>query len=131
MNKVMLLGRLTANAELRFTQAGQAVCSFTLVTNETFTRQNGEKGEITEFHRCVLWGKRGQALHQYLTKGRQFCVEGRLQTRRWEDKNKTVHYTTEIVVSNIEFGASPQNQSGAVEPPPSEDTMPPPPPDME
>ncbi|MBW2726442.1 MAG: single-stranded DNA-binding protein, partial [Deltaproteobacteria bacterium] len=96
VNKAILVGNLGRDPELRHTQNGQAVVNFTLATSENWTDKNGERVERTEWHRIVVWGKTGEMCAQYLSKGRTVYVEGRIQTREWEDKDGNKRYTTEI-----------------------------------
>ncbi len=103
VNKVFLIGRLGSNPEVRYTSNGTAVAHFNLATNDTWTDKNGQKQERTEWHRVIAWTKLGELCGQYLSKGRQVFVEGRLQTRDWTDKDGTKRYTTEIVAQNIQF----------------------------
>jgi len=103
VNKVILIGNLGRDPELRYTPGGQAVANFTLATNERFTSKDGEKQERTEWHRIVAWGRTGELCAQYLSKGRSVYVEGRLQTREWEDKEGQKRRTTEIVATTVQF----------------------------
>jgi single-strand DNA-binding protein len=103
VNKVLLIGRLGGDPEVRYTTNGGAVANFNLATNENWTDKNGQKQERTEWHRIVIWGKMAELCGQYLSKGRQAYVEGRLQTREWNDKDGNKRYTTEIVAQNIQF----------------------------
>ncbi len=103
VNKVIVLGRLGQEPELKYTAGGSAVCSFSLATNETWTDKSGQKQERTEWHRIVVWGKLAELCNQYLTKGRQAYVEGKLTTRSWEDKNGQKRYTTEINAQTVQF----------------------------
>lgn len=97
VNKVILVGNLGADIELRYTPSGTAVGNVRIATTETWTdRNSGERREQTEWHRVVLWGKQAETLQEYLTKGRQIFVEGRLQTRSWEDRDGNKRYTTEV-----------------------------------
>lgn len=102
VNKVILLGRLGQNPELKYTPSGAAVCQFSLATSENWMK-DGQKQEKTEWHRVVVWGKLAELCNQYLQKGRQVYLEGRLQTRSWDDKNGQKRYTTEINASTIQF----------------------------
>ena len=86
VNRVILVGNLGADSELRFTGAGAAVAKFRLATSEVFKDKEGQKREETEWHRVNLWGKQAETIQQYLTKGKQVYVEGRLQTHKWQDK---------------------------------------------
>lgn len=103
MNKVILMGRLGRDPELRYTESGQPVANFSIATNERWKDKDGESQERTEWHRLVVWGKQAEVCEKYLTKGRQVLVEGRLQTREWADKNGEAKKTTEIVVTHVEF----------------------------
>src|SRR4051794_35925485 len=103
INKVILIGNLGADPEVRFTQGGQAVANFTIATSESWNDKNGQKQERTEWHRIVVWGKLGELCGEYLAKGRQCFVEGRLQTREWTDKENRKNYTTEVVANNVVF----------------------------
>jgi single-strand DNA-binding protein len=101
VNKVILVGHLGRDAELRYTPGGAAVATLNLATSETWKDNAGQKQERTEWHRCVLWGKQAESLSEYLTKGKQIFVEGRLQTRKWTDKDGHDKYTTEIRVDRV------------------------------
>ena len=103
VNKVILVGNLGANPEMRFTQAGQAVANLRLATTERWTDRGGQKQEATEWHRVVVWGKQAEIVGQYLTKGRQVYVEGRIRTRQWQDQTGQKRYTTEIVAQNVQM----------------------------
>ncbi len=103
VNKVILVGNLGADPEMRFTPSGQAVANFRIATSESWTDKQGQKQERTEWHRIVVWGKLGELCGEYLGKGRQCFVEGRLQTREWTDKENRKNYTTEVVASNVVF----------------------------
>ena len=99
VNKVLLVGNLGRDAEVKVTASGQSVASFSIATTETWTK-DGEKKEKTEWHRIVLWGRQADTLQPYLTKGKQIYVEGRLETRNWE-KDGQKHYTTEVKADRI------------------------------
>jgi len=103
VNKVILLGRLGQNPEVRHTPSGASVANFSLATNESWMDKSGQKQERTEWHRIVVWGKLADLCGQYLTKGRQAYVEGRLQTRQWQDKDGQTKYTTEIQAQTVQF----------------------------
>jgi single-strand DNA-binding protein len=103
VNKVILVGNLGADPEVRFTPSGQAVANFRIATSESWTDKSGQKQERTEWHRIVVWGKLGELCGEYLAKGRQCFVEGRLQTRERTDKENKKNYTTEIVANNVVF----------------------------
>jgi single-strand DNA-binding protein len=96
VNKVILVGNLGRDAELRYTPGGAAVATLNLATTEVWNDKGGQRQEKTEWHRIVLWGKQAESLQEYLTKGKQIYVEGRLQTRQWDDKDGNKRYTTEI-----------------------------------
>ena len=96
VNKVILVGNLGRDAELRYTPGGAAVSTINMATTEVWNDKAGQKQEKTEWHRVVLWGKSAESLTEYLTKGKQIYVEGRLQTRQWDDKDGNKRYTTEI-----------------------------------
>ena len=96
VNKVILVGNLGRDAELRYTPGGAAVATINMATTEVWNDKGGQRQEKTEWHRVVLWGKSAESLTEYLTKGKQIYVEGRLQTRQWDDKDGNKRYTTEI-----------------------------------
>lgn len=133
VNKVILIGHLGAPPELRYTPNGnQPVANFRIATNDKWTDKGGQPQERTEWHRIVVWGKLAELCNQYLTKGRQVYVEGRLQTREWMDKENKKNYTTEVVAQQVTFlggrdGASAgRGAAGANEdfgPPPPEMTQ--------
>lgn len=125
VNKVIIIGRLGADPEVRYTTNGGAVANFTLATNESWTDKSGQKQERTEWHRVVAWGKLGELCGQYLAKGRQAYVEGRLQTRDWNDKDGNKRYTTEVIAQNIQFLGGPAERSGKSDFAPSNDFVPP------
>jgi single-strand DNA-binding protein len=103
INKVILVGNLGAAPEMRFTQGGQAVANLRLATTERWTDKNGQKQEATEWHRVVVWGKQAEIMAQYLTKGRQIYVEGKIRTRQWQDQQGQKRYSTEVVAQNIQM----------------------------
>ncbi len=103
LNKVILIGNLGRDPELRYTANGQAVANFTLATTESFSKRDGGRDERTEWHRIVAWGKLAEICGEYLAKGRQIYVEGRIQTREWEDKDGNKRWTTEIVARNMQM----------------------------
>src|SRR5262245_48756292 len=126
VNKVILVGNLGANPEMRFTQGGTPVANLRIATTERWTDKSGQRQENTEWHRVVLWGKQAELAGQYLTKGRQVYVEGRIRTRQWQDKKGQQRYTTEIVGQTMQFLGGRNERSpedaGATIPP--DDTMP-------
>ena len=101
VNKVILVGNLGRDAELRYTPGGAAVATLNLATTEVWNDKQGQRQEKTEWHRIVLWGKQAESLQEYMTKGKQIYVEGRLQTRQWDDKDGNKRYTTEIKADRI------------------------------
>jgi len=138
VNKVILVGNLGRDPELRYTPGGQAVANFTLATNERFQNKEGERQERTEWHRIVTWGRTAELCAQYLAKGRSVYLEGRLQTREWENKEGHKQRTTEIVANTVQFlggrgGGGADGPGGGSEPPSSGSSGPgdagPPPPD--
>jgi len=103
INKVILIGNLGRDPELRYTQGGSAVTNFTLATNEKWRDKDGNNQERTEWHRIVVWGRSAENCAQYLQKGSSVFVEGRLQTREWEDKEGHKRQTTEINAASVQF----------------------------
>jgi single-strand DNA-binding protein len=103
VNKVILLGRLGSDPELKYTPSSTAVCNFTMATSESYTDKQGEKKQNTEWHRIVIWSKLAELCNQYLSKGSQVFLEGSLQTRSWENKQGVKMYTTEIVARSVQF----------------------------
>ena len=96
VNKVILVGNLGRDAELRYTPGGSAVATLNLATTEVWNDKDGQRKEDTQWHRVILWGKTAESLQDYITKGKQIYVEGKLQTRKWKDKEGNDKYTTEI-----------------------------------
>lgn len=104
INKAILIGRLGSDPEVRYTPSGVAVANFSIATSEEWKdKDTGEKQERTEWHRIVAWRRLGEICGEYLSKGRQVYVEGRIQTRSWEDREGNKRYTTEIVATDIQF----------------------------
>jgi single-strand DNA-binding protein len=97
VNKAILVGRLGRDPEVRYTSGGQAVCNFTLATDESFKDRSGERQKRTEWHRIVLWGKLAEIAQQYLKKGMLVYIEGRIQSRQWDDRDGNKRTTVEIV----------------------------------
>lgn len=112
LNKAFILGRLTADPQLRSTPQGQQVASFGLATNRVWTNKSGEKQEATEFHNIVVWGRQAEIAAKFLTKGSLALVEGRLQTRSWDDKQGERRKTTEIIADRIQLGPRPGGGPG-------------------
>jgi len=121
INKAILIGNLGADPEVRYTQAGAAIANFNVATTETWTK-DGKKEEKTEWHRIVAFARLGEICGEYLSKGSKVYIEGRIQTRQWEDKDGNKRYTTEIVARDVQFltprGSSGSNDSGYEEQPP-------------
>ena len=104
INKVILIGRLGRDPEIRYTPSGAAVANFTIATSEEWRdKETGEKQERTEWHRIVAWRRLGEICGEYLKKGSQVYIEGRLQTRDWEDRDGNRRYTTEIIAQNMQM----------------------------
>jgi len=103
LNKVQIIGNLGADPEMRFTANGQAVSTFNVAVNRRYQTRDGERREETEWVRCVAWAKLAELVSQYVTKGSQIYVEGRMQTRQWEDKEGQRRYTTEVVANDVQF----------------------------
>ena len=103
VNKVILIGNLGGDPEVRYTPGGAAVANVNLATNESWTDREGQRQERTEWHRLVFWSKLAEIVGQYLKKGSKVYVEGRLQTRQWDDQSGQKRYTTEIVVSDMQM----------------------------
>jgi len=103
LNKVMLIGNLGKDPEVRYTTSGQAVASFSLATSERFKSKSGDWEERTEWHNVTLWGRQAEVAGEYLSKGKTVFIEGRLQTRKWQDKDGRDRYTTEIVGERMQM----------------------------
>src|ERR1700733_1721829 len=101
VNKAILVGRLGRDPDTRYTSGGQAVCNFTMATDETYKDRSGERQKRTEWHRIVVWGKQAEIAQQYLRKGSLVFLEGRIQTRQWDDREGQKRTTVEIVASNF------------------------------
>lgn len=130
VNKVILIGNLGADPEVRYTQSGSAVANFNVATTEVWKKQDGSKEEQTEWHRIVAFARLGEICGEYLTKGSKVYIEGRLQTRKWQDRDGNDRYTTEIVAREMKMltprGANTAGKSGgrlAEEPPYPEPVM--------
>jgi single-strand DNA-binding protein len=103
VNKVILVGYLGADPDMKYTPSGQGVCELRLATSESWNDKNGQRQERTEWHRIVVWGKRAEVCSKYLSKGRQVFVEGRIQTRTYDDKDGNKRYITEIIANDVQF----------------------------
>ena len=124
VNKVILVGNLGSDPELRSTPSGTSVCEFRLATNESWKGKDGQSQDRTEWHRIVVWGRLGENCSKFLSKGRQVFLEGRLQTRSWEDKEGNKRYTTQIVARDVQFlgsGGGGGQRGGDGPPPPTDD----------
>ena len=113
LNKVMLIGNLTRDPEVRTAPAGQTVCSFGLATNRRWTDKSGQRKEQAEFHNIVAWGKLADICGQYLSKGRQTYIEGRLQTRKWQGQDGVERVRTEVIADNMQMLGSRPAGSGS------------------
>jgi len=103
VNKVIIVGNVGRDPEVRYTQSGKAVASFSVATSERFQDKDGQNQERTEWHRIVAWGRLAEICGEYLRKGKQIYVEGRLQTRDWEDKDGHKRYTTEVIANVMQM----------------------------
>jgi len=116
LNKVLLIGYLGADPEIRYTPSGAAVANFRMATKDQWTNKEGEKQERTEWHRIVAWRKLGETCGEYLHKGSLVYIEGSLQTRDWQDRDGNKRYTTEIVAYRMQMldraGKAPEAESG-------------------
>ena len=118
LNKVMLIGRLGRDPEIRYTQSGQPVANFSIATDETYMGKDGQKVEKTEWHKIVVWGKQAEFCGNYLTKGRLVYVEGKIETRKWQDQNGQDRYSTEIKADRVQGLDSRQSEGGSYAPAP-------------
>lgn len=103
LNKAMIIGNLGSDVELRYTQGGKAVATLSVATTDRRKDQNGDFQEVTEWHRCNVWDKMAENCAKYLKKGSKIFVEGKIGTRKWEDKNGVERYSTEITASTVDF----------------------------
>jgi single-strand DNA-binding protein len=111
MNKAILIGRLTRDPELRYTSSGRAVCQFSIAINRTYTNQQGQRE--TDFINCVVWDKQAENLAKYVTKGRLVAVDGRIQTRNYDNNEGKKVYVTEVLANSIQFLESKNSVSGS------------------
>lgn len=116
VNKVILVGNLGRDPEIRYTQTGTPVTNFTMATSERWTDPSGEKREKTEWHRIVVWGKQAEVAAEYLRKGRQVYIEGSLQTREWTDREGNKRYTTEVRAQRLQLLGRPDDRQGQAAP---------------
>ena len=112
VNKAILIGNLGADPEVRYTPSGTAVANFNIATHEQWTNRDGEKEERTEWHRIVAWSRLGEICGEYLRKGSQIYIEGKIQTRAWEDRDGNKRYTTEVVGDNMTMLGKRSDDSG-------------------
>ena len=103
VNKVILIGNLGADPELRYTATGTAVANFNIATKDSWTGKDGNKEERTEWHRVVAWARLGEICGEYLVKGKQVYIEGKLRTRSWEDRDGNKKYTTEVLAQTMQM----------------------------
>ncbi len=116
VNKVILIGNLGRDPEIRYTTSGQAVANFTLATTEIRTNKDGKKDEFTEWHRIVAWGRLAEICGEYLSKGKTVYIEGALRTRSWEDKEGKKRWTTEVIVQNMQMLGGPSAEKSVSTP---------------
>ena len=128
VNKAILIGRLGKDPELRYTPSGKAVTSFPLATTERWTGADGQRNESTTWHNIIAWGKQAELLKEYLSKGREVFIEGRIDNRSYDDKEGNKRYISEVVVQNFSFigsrgdqDSSPRSESESPPPPASDD----------
>ncbi len=121
VNQVILVGHLGRDPELRYTQNGQAVANFSMATTESYAKRDGEREDRTEWHRIVAWGRLAEICAEYLSKGRQVYIEGRIQTREWEDREGEKRRTTEIVAREMQMLGRRGETSETTEEPQSDD----------
>ena len=112
LNKVMLIGNLGADPELRYTPSQMAVCSLRIATNERRKSADGQWTDHTEWHSVTVWGKQAENCNQYLQKGKQVYIEGRLQTRKWQDQEGKDRYKTDIIASSVQFLSAGRSNEG-------------------
>lgn len=117
VNKVILIGNLGADPEVRYTPSGTAITNFQIATSESYTKKDGQKETKTEWHRIVAFSKLAEICGEYLSKGRQVYIEGKIQTRSWDDKDGNKRYTTEIVANTMKMlgGGKKSAEAGAEE----------------
>lgn len=131
VNKVIIVGNLGKDPEVRFTPGGRALARFPVATSEKWTDQDGNRQERTEWHNVVVWGKQAESCGQYLAKGRQVYVEGSLRSRQYDDKDGNRRYITEVIARDVRFlggggaGGGGRNTEGSPGVPPGEDFGPP------
>ena len=115
LNKVFVIGNLTRDPELKAIPSGIKVCSFSVATNRVWKDKNGARQEAVDYHNIVVFGRQAETVAQYMKKGKGIYVDGRLQTRSWDDKaTNTKKYRTEVIVENFQFGPNPTGGQGGV-----------------
>ena len=127
LNKVLLIGRLGQDPEMHYVPSGQPVANFSIATDESYTSKDGQRVERTEWHRIVVWGKQAEFCGNYLSKGRLVYIEGKLETRKWQDKNGQDKYTTEIIAAMVQAlnkNADAQTRAGEYQAPQDVDDAP-------
>ena len=123
LNKAILIGNLTRDPELRSTTGGTKVCSFSIATNRVWKDKNGQRQESADYHNVVVFGRQAETVAQYMKKGSSILVEGRMQTRSWEDKNSgEKKYRTEVIADRTQFGPKGSSGGGGVSSTPSKTT---------
>jgi len=122
LNKVILIGNLGRDPEVKYLPSGQAVANFSVATNERWQNKEGKTEERTEWHRIVVYGKQAESCGEYLSKGRSVCIEGRLQTREWEDKSGQKRSTTEVVANRVIFLGA-KGEGAGKEPPAADEEI--------
>ncbi len=125
LNKVMLIGNLTRDPEMRYTPAGTAVCTFGVATNRSWTTESGEKKDEADFHNIVAWNKLGEICAQLLKKGRKVYVEGRLSTRSWQGQDGTQKQRTEVVINDMVILDKKEDSGESIDIPEMESQVPP------
>ncbi len=124
MNKAIIIGRVGKDPEIRYTQSGQAVASMSVATDESYKDQSGQKVEKAEWHRVTVWGKSAEFCGNYVGKGDLVCIEGKIQTRKWQDNQGQDRYTTEIVAQRVQSLTPKKDKQGGQSQQPQEPPMP-------
>ena len=124
VNKVILIGNLGQDPEMRETQGGTKVANMSIATSRKWRNKDGGEEEDTQWHRVQVWGRQAESCCKYLAKGRQAYVEGRLQTRKWEDKDGVTRWTTEVVAQQVQFLGGKGSGGGGNNPPPADEPPP-------
>lgn len=110
LNKAIIMGNLGRDVELKYTPSGKAVANFSIATSESWKDKSGQKQEKTQWHNIVAWGSQAEHCDHYLAKGSQVLIEGRIETRSWDDKDGNKKYTTEIIANNVQFIGKKENK---------------------